>query len=219
PLPNIMLHPEDATSKVFHAIGRCFLSVDNRAMTIKDIAEMTLNLGLVCQKYALLSSLSSPYSQLPYNNNLHPKSCLSMRGSTRSPISSSSHTLWHTTDDDLVPALHSRVEGAPLQRQPLDSIRHTNFRRGTIIWYLSKVSGVSCPFSRAGILLLNYPASTSNIKPQKRSHDPMERRKRLISRRCRVTGRLSESASPSPSSEDEPERPPKVKLTPRLRPS
>ncbi|KAG2032228.1 hypothetical protein BDR03DRAFT_57351 [Suillus americanus] len=27
PLPNVMLHPEDATSKVFHAIGRCFLSV------------------------------------------------------------------------------------------------------------------------------------------------------------------------------------------------
>jgi hypothetical protein len=58
------------------------------------------------------------------------------------------------------------------------------------------------------------------------------KRKKLISRRCRVTDRLSESASPSPSSspvdsgyavsvsspsdeEDEPERPPKVKLTPR----
>ncbi|KAG2032229.1 hypothetical protein BDR03DRAFT_970743 [Suillus americanus] len=64
-----------------------------------------------------------------------------------------------------------------------------------------------------------------------------EKRKRLISRRCRATDRLSERASPSPSSspvdsgyaesassssdeeEDEPERPPKVKLTLRLRPS
>jgi hypothetical protein len=69
PPPNVMLHPEDANSKVFLAIGRSFLSVvcpssirpsshahcppqDNRAMTIKDLAEMTLNFGLVCQKYA-----------------------------------------------------------------------------------------------------------------------------------------------------------------------
>ncbi|KAG1863584.1 hypothetical protein DFJ58DRAFT_725007 [Suillus subalutaceus] len=222
PLPNVMLHPEDATSKVFHAIGRCFLSVDNRAMTIKDLAEMTLNFGLVCQNVSAAITLFffvTPLSGTP-------------------------------ADDDLVPALHSRVGGAPIQRQPLDSTcpnqnippgRHTNFRRGTIVWYLSKASGVSCPFSRAGILLSNYPASTSNIKPRKQSHDPMEKcgekRKRFISRRCRATDRLSERASPSPSSspvdsgyaesassssdeeEDEPERPPKVKLTLRLRPS
>lgn len=241
PLPNVMLHPEDATSKVFHAIGRCFLSVDNRAMTIKDLAEMTLNFGLVCQNVSAASQAITTYIR----NHLsrceaqqdHP---LLLR-----------HTLSGTpADDDLVPALHSRVGGAPLQRQPLDSTcsnqnippgRHTNFRRGTIVWYLSKASGVSCPFSRAGILLSNYPASTSNTKPRKQSHDPMEKcgekRKRLISRRCRATDRLSERASPSPSSspvdsgyaesassssdeeEDEPERPPKVKLTLRLRPS
>ncbi|KAG1723571.1 hypothetical protein EDB19DRAFT_1859018 [Suillus lakei] len=241
PLPNVMLHPEDATSKVFHAIGRCFLSVDNRAMTIKDLAEMTLNFGLVCQNVSAASQAITTYIR----NHLsrceaqqdHP---LLLR-----------HTLSGTpADDDLVPALHSRVGGAPLQRQPLDATctnqnvppgRHTNFRRGTIVWYLSKASGVSCPFSRAGILLSNYPASTSNIKPRKQSHDPMEKcgekRKRFISRRCRATDRPSESASPSPSSspvdsgyaesassssdeeEDEPERPPKVKLTLRLRPS
>lgn len=241
PLPNVMLHPEDATSKVFHAIGRCFLSVDNRAMTIKDLAEMTLNFGLVCQNVSAASQAITTYIR----NHLsrceaqqdHP---LLLR-----------HTLSGTpADDDLVPALHSRVGGAPIQRQSLDSTcpnqniptgRHTNFRRGTIVWYLSKASGVSCPFSRAGILLSNYPASTSNTKPRKQSHDPMEKcgekRKRFISRRCRVNDRLSESASPSPSSspvdsgyaesvssssdeeDDEPERPPKVKLTLRLRPS
>lgn len=240
PLPNVMLHPEDATSKVFHAIGRCFLSVDNRAMTIKDLAEMTLNFGLVCQNVSAASQAITTYIR----NHLsrceaqqdHP---LLLR-----------HTLSGTpADDDLVPALHSRVGGAPLQRQPLDSTclnqniptgRHTNFRRGTIVWYLSKASGVSCPFSRAGILLSNYPASTSITKSRKQYHDPMEKcgekRKRLVSRRCRATDRLSESASPPPSSspvdsgyaesassstddEDEPERPPKVKLTLRLRPS
>lgn len=210
-------------------------------MTIKDLAEMTLNFGLVCQNVSAASQAITTYIR----NHLsrceaqqdHP---LLLR-----------HTLSGTpADDDLVPALHSRVGGAPLQRQPLDSTcsnqniptgRHTNFRRGTIVWYLSKASGVSCPFSRAGILLSNYPASTSITKPRKQSHDPMEKcgdkRKRLISRRCRVTDRLSESASPSPSSspvdsgyaesvssssdeeDDEPERPPKVKLTLRLRPS
>lgn len=239
PLPNVMLHPEDATSKVFHAIGRCFLSVDNRAMTIKDLAEMTLNFGLVCQNVSAASQAITTYIR----NHLsrcetqqdHP---LLLR-----------HVLSGTpADDDLVPALHSRVGGATLQRQPLDATcanvppgRHTNFRRGTIVWYLSKASGVPCPFSRAGILLSNYPASNSNTKPRKQSHDPMEKcgekRKRFISRRCRATDRPSDSASPSPSSspvdsgyaesassssdeeEDEPERPPKVKLTLRLRPS
>lgn len=70
PPPHIVLHPDDANSRVFLAIGRSFLSVvrpypdattsslsdlpsscqDNRAMTIKDLAEMTVNFGLVCQK-------------------------------------------------------------------------------------------------------------------------------------------------------------------------
>ncbi|KAG2106799.1 uncharacterized protein F5147DRAFT_578544 [Suillus discolor] len=217
PLPNVMLHPEDATSKVFHAIGRCFLSVDNRAMTIKDLAEMTLNFGLVCQNVSAASQAITTYIR----NHLsrceaqqdHP---LLLR-----------HTLSGTpADDDLVPALHSRVGGAPLQRQPLDTTcpnqniptgRRTNFRRGTIVWYLSKASGVSCPFSRAGILLSNYPASTSNTKPRKQSHSSMEKcgekRKRLISRRCQS------ASSSSDEEEDEPERPPKVKLTLRLRPS
>lgn len=76
PLPGVMLHPEDASNKVFHAIGRSFLSVvssptishphyiarahtdalqENRAMTIKDLAEMTLSHGLMCQKYVHLA--------------------------------------------------------------------------------------------------------------------------------------------------------------------
>lgn len=84
PLPGVMLHPEDASNKVFQAIGRSFLSIvssclhltiyrsryithiishahvlqENRAMTIKDLAEMTLKYGLMCQKYVLPPSFA-----------------------------------------------------------------------------------------------------------------------------------------------------------------
>lgn len=228
-----MLHPEDAGSKVFHAIGRCFLSVDNRAMTIKDLAEMTLKFGLMCQNVSAASQAITTYIR----NHLarceaqqdHP---LLLR-----------HVLSGTSaDDDLLPALHSRVGGAPLQRQlnSTDTIptgRHTNFRRGTIVWYLSKASGVSCPFARVGILLSKYSSAPAfNTKPRNKEKCG-EKRKRLITRR---TDRQSPSPapssspvdsgyaeSPSPSSEEEEdddddeqhERPPKVKLTLRLRPS
>lgn len=68
PPPTVTLHSDDANSKVFLAIGRSFVSVvcficytcsglrswelqDNKAMTIKDLAEMTMKFGLMCQKY------------------------------------------------------------------------------------------------------------------------------------------------------------------------
>ena len=59
------------------------------------------------------------------------------------------------SDDDLVPALHSRSGGAhcPL---PQGEQRITNFRRGTVVWYLSRAAGVPCPFARAGIRLCDY---------------------------------------------------------------
>jgi hypothetical protein len=76
PPANVMLHPDDASSKVFLAIGRSFVSVvrrtkffclpqhlshtqDNKAMTIKDLAEMTMKYGLMCQKSVLLNAV--PY--------------------------------------------------------------------------------------------------------------------------------------------------------------
>jgi hypothetical protein len=69
PPTNVVLHPDDASSKVFLAMARAFVAVvciiffrlccsyislppkDNRAMTIKDIAERAGRYGLVCQKY------------------------------------------------------------------------------------------------------------------------------------------------------------------------
>lgn len=66
PPPHVVLHPDDANSKVFLALGRSLMSVvrifycttrvraqflqNNRAMTIKDLSEMVVANGLVCQK-------------------------------------------------------------------------------------------------------------------------------------------------------------------------
>ena len=66
------------------------------------------------------------------------------------------HTLSGTpSDDDLVPALHSRSGGAHCALNDTER-RVTNFRRGTVIWYLSRAAGAPCPFARAGIRLCDY---------------------------------------------------------------
>jgi hypothetical protein len=48
PLPNVMLHPEDATSKVFHAIGRCFLSVVSPFLLVPIPTFTRVSLGQSC---------------------------------------------------------------------------------------------------------------------------------------------------------------------------
>ncbi|KAH7889748.1 hypothetical protein F5I97DRAFT_1924265 [Phlebopus sp. FC_14] len=300
PLPNVMLHAEDASSKVFQAIGRSFLSVDNRAMTIKDLAEMTLKYGLMCQKCVCTLFVSSPTHSIhpePLTCTLPNLPCLDALGSTVTfmiaSVSAASqaittyirnhlsrceaqqdhplllrHILSGTAaDDDLVPALHSRMGGAihpskstPKETgtndrkvaQPLPGSREgerpTNFRRGTMVWYLSKAAGVSCPFARAGIRLCEYgkegkvapgdPRPVSRRKARRDQAQCGEKRKRLR-RGCRQNsegsdGRQSDRVSPSPavdsgygevnadscdSSDSDGEPPPKVKLTLRLRPS
>ncbi|KAI6167070.1 hypothetical protein EDD17DRAFT_1542752 [Pisolithus thermaeus] len=255
PLPNVVLHPEDASNKVFHAIGRSFLSVDNRAMTIKDLAEMALKFGLMCQNVSAASQAITTYIR----NHLsrcdaqqdHP---LLLR-----------HVLSGTpADDELVPALYSRVGGATnvnksnskegvVERKPAQPVndaqdeRLTNFRRGTMVWYLSKAAGVSCPFARAGIRLGEYGKEGKRqsimtedalASPNKSRWDQVrcgEKRKRLR-RGCRQPSEdcnqksSMEGSSPSPSvalydtdsgdsDVEEEERPPKVKVTRRLRPS
>jgi hypothetical protein len=55
------------------------------------------------------------------------------------------HTLSGTpSDDDLVPALHSRSGGAHCALNDTEQ-RVTNFRRGTVIWYLSRAAGAPAP--------------------------------------------------------------------------
>ncbi|KIJ17363.1 hypothetical protein PAXINDRAFT_168057 [Paxillus involutus ATCC 200175] len=164
PLPNVMLHPEDASSKVFQAIARSFLSVDNRAMTIKDLAEMTLKYGLMCQNVSAASQAITTYIRN------HMARCEAQQDH---PLLLR-HVLSGTSaDDHLAPALHSRTGGATntnkskdtgatekmltqVLQDPPEGERLTNFRRGTMVWYLSKAAGVCCPFARAGIRLCEY---------------------------------------------------------------
>ena len=170
-------------------------------------------------------------------------------------------------DDDLVPALYSRRGGATnptksslkdpafndknvtqVVQDVLEGERLTNFRRGTMVWYLSKAAGVSCPFARAGIRLCEYGKEGKNVaekhgdelQPGPKKHINRdeaqcgEKRKRMR-RGCRQDSERSresssggrDSQSPaidsgygelSADSTDD-ERPPKVKLTLRLRPS
>lgn len=130
------------------------------------------------------------------------------------------------SDDELMPALSSRAGGAHCG-PALAENRLTNFRKGTIVWYLSKAAGAPCPFARAGLRVCDY---TENGKtgPQPLPKDPRERRRerdrarraaqcgdkrKRLSRACASTGTDVESDS------DVERPPPKVKLTLRLRPS
>jgi len=121
------------------------------------------------------------------------------------------HTLSGTpSDDDLVSALHSRSGGAHCV--PTDTERRvTNFRRGTIIWYLSRAAGAPCPFARAGIRLCDYKyAGDAKFEEQQCG----QKRKRPL--RARAGDRDGSDSDGLPS--DSEKRPPKVKLLLRLKP-
>ncbi|KAH9930982.1 uncharacterized protein B0H18DRAFT_872618 [Fomitopsis serialis] len=215
PPDHVMLHHDDADSKVFMAIGRSFMSVDNRAMTIKDLAEMTMQYGIMCQNVSAAGQAITTYIR----NHLqrcevqqdHP---LLLR-----------HVLSGTaSDDDLLPALHSRMGGAHCALNPSES-RITNFRRGTMVWYLSRAAGAPCPFARCGIRLCEY---TENGKvgdvptygrEKKRERDRLRRAEHCGQKRKRLLrSAYADKGSDSDSMSEEEKRPPKVKLTLRLRP-
>ncbi|KAF8163008.1 hypothetical protein B0H34DRAFT_303935 [Crassisporium funariophilum] len=200
PPDNVVLHPDDATNKVFLAVARSFLSVGNRAMTIKDIADRATSHGLVCQNLSAAAQAITTYLRA------HKARCDKQQDQ---PLLLS-HTLSGTpADDDLVPALYSRSGG---DSHPTEN-RLTNFRKGTAVWYLSRATGVPCPFARAGIRLCDYvdpDAVEVELPPARREkkveHRCGEKRKRPL-RGCVARGSGSDN-----------ERPPKVKLTLRLKP-
>lgn len=121
------------------------------------------------------------------------------------------HTLSGTpSDDNLVPALHSRSGGAHCALSDTEQ-RLTNFRRGTVIWYLSRAAGAPCPFARAGIRLCNYRyTGDPKFEEQQCGH----KRKRLL--RVRAGDKDGSDSDSLPS--DSERRPPKVKLLLRLKP-
>ncbi|KZV69649.1 hypothetical protein PENSPDRAFT_753172 [Peniophora sp. CONT] len=220
PPPHVTLHPDDSTSKVFIAIGRSFLSVDNRAMTIKDLAEMTLKYGLMCQNVSAAGQAITTYIRN------HMQRCDTEQDH---PLLSR-HVLSGTpSDDDLAPALHSRSGGAHCAVSPGDT-RSTNFRRGTLVWFLSRAAGAPCPFARAGIRLSEYTedgrvgATANGPRDRKRERDRRRRaqasaqlcgqKRKRLSRGCKADAGADTEEEPDPDP-----RPPKVKLTLRLRPS
>ncbi|KAI0049694.1 hypothetical protein FA95DRAFT_1594385 [Auriscalpium vulgare] len=219
PPPDILLHQEDAASKVFLAIGRSFLSVDNRAMTIKDLAEMTIKFGLLCQNVSAAGQAITTYirNHMQRCQDQHDQPLLLRHVLSGTP-----------SDDDLVPALHSRSGGAHCALPSGDN-RTTNFRKGTMVWYLSRAAGAPCPFSRSSIRLCDY---TENGKLGGTIMDPRERkrerdRKRRQEQQCgQKRKRLSRACADGSSELEEDDstseseqRPPKVKLTLRLKPS
>src|SRR5882762_5531813 len=122
-----------------------------------------------------------------------------------------------STDDELLPALHSRTGGAHCTTNPEN--RSTNFRRGTMVWYLSRATGAPCPFTRAGIQLCQYGENgkvglSSGTREKKRERDRQRRSEQCGQKRKRLLRGRKESDG---ESADE-EKPPKVKLTLRLRP-
>ncbi|KAJ3844498.1 hypothetical protein F5878DRAFT_525671 [Lentinula raphanica] len=227
PLPHVSLHPDDSASKVLLAIGRSFMSVDNKAMTIKDLSEMSMTMGYNCQNVSAASQAITTYIRA------HLQRCEAQQDQ---PLLLK-HVLSGTAaDDDLLPALHSTSGGASTSA---DS-RTTNFRRGTVVWYLSRSTGAPCPFARAGIRLCDYVdlnASQTVSKKRMDSQQCGQKRKRRSTRECvlkhsaplepsRESSRslsplssLVDSDDESDASSDNEEPPPvKVKLTLRLPP-
>ncbi|KAG6896731.1 hypothetical protein C0992_006448 [Termitomyces sp. T32_za158] len=208
PPPGIVLHPDDANSKVFLAIARSFLSVDNRAMTIKDLAEMTVIFGLVCQNVSAASQAITTYIRT------HLQRCEAQQDQPlllRHILSGTKY------DDDLLPALHSRSGGAHCAATPDNRV--TNFRRGTVVWYLSRSTGAPCPFARAGIRLCDYgedgkKGSTSAANDKKKRE--RERPERCGEKRKRpLRGCVAKNVD---SDNDDGQPPEKVKILLRLKP-
>jgi len=193
-------------------------------MTIKDIAERASHYGLVCQKFVSLYPLCALLINFPFSLSAAAQAVTTYLRAHKIRCDKQqdvplllSHTLSGTpADDDLVPALYSRSGG---DSHPLPN-RLTNFRKGTAVWYLSRATGVACPFAKAGIRLCDYvnlnttpdqvfPPSTEQHgrKRDSQSQEVCGQKRKRPLRGCvaRATG-----------SEDE--RPPKVKLTLRLKP-
>ncbi len=259
PPPHVVLHPEDANSKVFLAIGRSFMSVVSTLALIAPTLICELHTPPGQPRYdhqGPFGALHEIWPHVPEVRRFLTHSSLTPDLTHRVSVSAAGQAITTfirnhlarcdaqqdqslllrqimsgtISDDDLVPALHSRIGGAHCTL-PEGENRLTNFRRGTAVWYLSKAAGLPCPFSRSGIRLCDYnengkvglPINPGRERRRERDRQrtaaqPEEgagqKRKRLL-RSCadKLPGSVSDS------SDEEDKRPPKVKLTLRLRPS
>lgn len=140
-------------------------------------------------------------------------------------------------DDALAPALYSR-SGGNISKQQKDENgkdvveRKTAFRRGTTVWYLSKAAGAPCPFARCGIALRDFSEVSAITGAESRkgsgagkrndvsgeSSRGLKRKREREGLRRRTT--IGTAVTPYADEEEEVEgrKPPKIKLTLRLRP-
>ena len=123
-------------------------------------------------------------------------------------------------DDDLLPALYSTSGGAQSSAQT-HTDRVTSFRRGTIVWYLSRATGAPCPFARAGIRLFDYGQSANTLSRDDKRSSPPDHHEACGQKRKRSLRSAYTATSDSPTISEESDHgspPPKVKLTLRLKP-
>lgn len=209
PPKHVVLHPDDVNNKIFIAMGRAFMSVNNRAMTVKDLAELSMKHGLVCQNpsaaaQAITSFIRTHLQRCEDEDDFPLLFRLVLQGSTK--------------DDDLAPALYSRSGGNVTSKEKMTQDENGNlveratcFRRGTTVWYLSPAAGAPNPFARAGIALRDYADVSAITGAECRKPDMDQNRKRKRDRPRR-------HASSSIDEDDEGRKPQKIKLTLRLRP-
>ncbi|KAI0361914.1 hypothetical protein OH77DRAFT_3602 [Trametes cingulata] len=217
PPAHVFLHPEDANNKVFLALGRALMSIENRAITVKDLAELAMKFGLSCQNVSAAGQAIATFIRTHYAR---------CEAQDDQPLLLKHNMSGTVFDDDLVPALYSRIGGAHCTLSEVQN-RLTNFRRGTQVWYLSKAAGAPCPFARAGIRICEYNEDgkigtvPNPGRERKRERDRLRKAAQTCGqKRKRLPRSCADKGSPSSDSSDaeEEERPPKVKLTLRLRP-
>ncbi|KAH9901218.1 hypothetical protein C8Q73DRAFT_742828 [Cubamyces lactineus] len=217
PPPHVVLHPEDAGNKVFLALGRALMSISNRATTVKDLAELAMQHGLMCQNVSAAGQAITTFIRNHYTR---------CEQQDDQPLLLKHHMSGTIYDDDLVPALHSRSGGAHCTNNGESQSRLTNFRRGTQVWYLSKAAGAPCPFATAGIRICDYSEDgkvgtvPNPGRERKRERDRLRKAAQACGQKRKRLPRSCADKEPlaSDSSDAEDERPPKVKLTLRLRP-
>lgn len=140
-------------------------------------------------------------------------------------------------DDALAPALYSR-SGGNISKQQKDENgkdvveRKTAFRRGTTVWYLSKAAGAPCPFARCGIALRDFSEVSAITGAESRkgsgagkrnevsaeSSRGLKRKREREGLRRRTTTGTAVTQYAEDDEEVEGRKPPKIKLTLRLRP-
>ncbi|KAH6918887.1 hypothetical protein BKA70DRAFT_1248554 [Coprinopsis sp. MPI-PUGE-AT-0042] len=210
PPDGVLLHRDDASSKVCLALARSLLSVDNRATTVKDLADLAMNHGLGCQNTSAATQAITTYLRT------HNERCeLENDG----PLLLSHSMSGTDADDDLIPCLYSLQGGNPKKLSP---DRKTNFRKNTTVWYLSRATGAPCPFARAGIRLCDYvglgeeePEKEHKRRKSKHLDPQLVGQKRKRSLRTRTGKSMSETES---GEEDEiQDQPPQKKLTLRIK--